>query len=608
MIQIDKIEISYFRSIYNLKLDGLQDLSVLSGKNDCGKSNILKALNLFFNNETDWKNPLDFQQDFSYKRLNEVRKETIKGRQFIRVKVSFIRGIKKSIKSLPEKFTVTKTWYRNSSTPDLKTSLDLQFKQGKIKSESLHRAEAQLQNYLNRIRYEYIPAVKDRNFFLYSLALLQDTIMENRSSGSVEKAVKNLNNTVEQGTEALNREFESVCGVKTNIRLPSDLSSLFKAFSVATMGIDDDIALTKRGDGIQTRFIPSLLFHVSENSKLTYLWGFEEPENCLEHALASELANNLYDTYCENNQIILTTHSPAFLSLEGEGVSKYRIYNLSDETESAHIYPHVNNHHTLSLIQEELGLLELARKQQLEYLQKKEELESMISSVSELEKKYLDSNKPILLTEGRTDPKILSCAWASLYPGVDMPFKVLSCSTLPKESGEAAGASVLKMALESARPDHPITIGLFDYDDRGIKEYKSLNKNFSKKTALGDIKIHKNLRSAGFCIPTIQGKETYREVENLPIEFVFPDEYIIKTTTDGHGLHLEQEKAVTIVKGKKIKECEASGNHNRKIVGNKVQFAEEVVPTFDKDAFVNFKHIFDLVGVVIAELQPCEQE
>ena len=48
-----------------MKLDDVKDVTVLSGKNDCGKSNVLRALNLFFNNQTDWITPLIFEKVFS---------------------------------------------------------------------------------------------------------------------------------------------------------------------------------------------------------------------------------------------------------------------------------------------------------------------------------------------------------------------------------------------------------------------------------------------------------------------------------------------------------------------------------------------------------------
>ena len=42
---IEKIEIQYFRSIYRTIITGVEDINVITGKNDVGKSNILRALN-----------------------------------------------------------------------------------------------------------------------------------------------------------------------------------------------------------------------------------------------------------------------------------------------------------------------------------------------------------------------------------------------------------------------------------------------------------------------------------------------------------------------------------------------------------------------------------
>ena len=45
---LEEIEISYFRSFYKFKLRQLKDLNIVFGKNDSGKSNVIRALNLFF--------------------------------------------------------------------------------------------------------------------------------------------------------------------------------------------------------------------------------------------------------------------------------------------------------------------------------------------------------------------------------------------------------------------------------------------------------------------------------------------------------------------------------------------------------------------------------
>ena len=60
---IEKIEINHFRSIYKVEIDRLSHVNVFSGLNDVGKSNVIKALNLFFKNQVDWQTDLDFQRD-----------------------------------------------------------------------------------------------------------------------------------------------------------------------------------------------------------------------------------------------------------------------------------------------------------------------------------------------------------------------------------------------------------------------------------------------------------------------------------------------------------------------------------------------------------------
>ena len=40
---IERIEIQYFRSIYRETISGLRSLNIFTGKNDVGRSNVLKA-------------------------------------------------------------------------------------------------------------------------------------------------------------------------------------------------------------------------------------------------------------------------------------------------------------------------------------------------------------------------------------------------------------------------------------------------------------------------------------------------------------------------------------------------------------------------------------
>ena len=63
-VKITEISIKNFRSIVNMNID-VEQLNMFVGLNDVGKSNVLKALNLFFNNETDYNEKFAFESDFS---------------------------------------------------------------------------------------------------------------------------------------------------------------------------------------------------------------------------------------------------------------------------------------------------------------------------------------------------------------------------------------------------------------------------------------------------------------------------------------------------------------------------------------------------------------
>lgn len=296
---IKSIRIQFFRSIYDLDLKNLSNITVFAGLNDSGKSNIIKALNLFFNNETDWDSLLDFEYDFSRNRLSRVV-ETIHGRQFIRIAITFKRG-DSFIGSLPEYFDVQRTWYRYSVYPDEKNSLERQLKYGKLPTKNIGSANRSLQRFLNRIHYEYVPAIKDKDYIKYILSRLQDTILENQSrEQEFRNAVSSLNKKVQLELKTFIEEYQNVTGIKSIIGLSTNVREVFTSFNINTDLADSSIPIDFRGDGIRMRIIPSLLNYISENSPYQYIWGFEEPENCMENKFASELAQKFENEYSLN--------------------------------------------------------------------------------------------------------------------------------------------------------------------------------------------------------------------------------------------------------------------------------------------------------------------
>jgi chromosome segregation ATPase len=112
---ISEVEIKGFRSIRHCKLEDLGDFTVFSGLNNSAKSNFLRALNAFFNDQTDKDIWLDVNSDFFRPYLGKNKKRQIS----VSVKFSlpdyfkFRKGLE-AVKRLlgASEFTITKTWRR----------------------------------------------------------------------------------------------------------------------------------------------------------------------------------------------------------------------------------------------------------------------------------------------------------------------------------------------------------------------------------------------------------------------------------------------------------------------------------------------------------------
>jgi AAA15 family ATPase/GTPase len=57
---ISSVSVRYFRSINSLDLKKVEQVNIITGANDVGKSNLIRALNLFFNESDDVGNDIIF--------------------------------------------------------------------------------------------------------------------------------------------------------------------------------------------------------------------------------------------------------------------------------------------------------------------------------------------------------------------------------------------------------------------------------------------------------------------------------------------------------------------------------------------------------------------
>ena len=208
---------------------------------------------------------------------------------------------------------------------------------------------------------------------------------------------------------------------------------------------------------------------------------------------------------------------------------------------------------------------------------------------------------PILLTEGRTDVKLLEIAWQKLYPNNKRNFEIHSCDPVPFESntGGAGGAATLRSRIITVPHTSPNKlIAIFDRDREGIRNF-SLDGNFVLFNARDDQKVHLNKKAYAFLVPVPHALEEFRKFSNLPIEFLFEEQYLRKKV-DNKGLVLTAKKIETKVDGQTIEERQGD---RLALMGiekdSKKWFSERVVPTLPAKAFKNFTLIFDVIAEII---------
>lgn len=522
MIVIESITIRYFRSVYTVNLKECKDLTVIAGKNDVGKSNILKALNLFFNQQTDYMNSFSFQDDYSITRKEEVRRDTVRGQQFISIEVQFVRG-NRMVNSLPPKFSVTKRWDMHSN--EAKTTTDvyrrmIRYAQEKGIKYNEKTTTTQLSTFLNRIKYVYIPAIKDDRVFSGTLDILQQSLFSASHSAILDEPISKANEAVQLIIADLQDDFEKATGIKNQVALPTTLNYTNGLLQINTQVDYGSITIDKRGDGIRTHYLPKILNYVANNSKNIHIWGFEEPENSYEYRRCIQVANEFDHEYSVNSQIFITSHSPAFFT-EKENKLIVHVTSQDGKTSLGHSY--------MSL-EEELGYIELYRK----FIERVKELEiqeaELSSRAEDLNNQIAQMTTPLILTEGKTDSQLIKTALTRLKLEQFSNYEIQPIQSC----GTSNNTTLLRYLQDLSNNSHPanLVIGIFDRDTKLEITINGQNIDIRNEPY---VRIAHNIYAFALPIP-----HSRPQGDQISIEHYFTDDEIC-TEYEGKRLFLGNE-------------------------------------------------------------------
>lgn len=388
---LSKIRIRNFRSISDLSIDAA-DLSILIGKNDTGKSNILRALNLFFNNQTDFRTAFDFDRDFS----RDAKTGQGKAPE-IRIDLHFIIPTGYKVPEEARFIEWTKRWRSNDFIPE-----DPVLVLKGNKKESIG-GRSKLWNYINNIDYHYIPALKGREYFSELLSDIYD-VLSDVSEDDLLSAAGSLQNQVEVILNEVAEDLKKVLQGGSVPKLPQNLRSIFRLIQFESDGID----LDRRGDGIRVRHVPSLMKFLCDlkskragHYQILHLWGLEEPENSVDFISAFELRDQILDIAKKKDfQIFMSTHSPVFFKLE-DSIEAKTIFFKKDGGSTC-----------ISSVEgdvaDEMGVLRVVSPYVEESRAFVSELRSNIEILTKkLKDDVLDPSRKVVFVEGPTDEEVL---------------------------------------------------------------------------------------------------------------------------------------------------------------------------------------------------------
>ena len=299
----------------------------------------------------------------------------------------------------------------------------------------------------------------------------------------------------------------------------------------------------------------------------------------------------LTEIFKDLNCISLLDEPDSFLHPEWQFNFFDQINEISNEsTNSNHIL--MSSHSAITLIKfikEKVGYFEfhetkgyinnklpkkIAINKLSENLIKLHEQEQLLSIINTIQ----IENKPILFTEGKTDPLIIKSAYERLYPEEVIPFIPFYCF-----GHKSVSQIVRDHDVQSDMQGRPI-FALFDFD----KAFNTFN-GFSD-----DYYINSHVDGL---VKKLKDQEIYAMM--LPVPDNGIKNQVINPDTgecyNDHSVMTIEHLFFDFVDGNKFQVDTSTPSNPKRFSSDKVDFAKNVVPSLPDEAFNVFKPLFDFI-------------
>ncbi len=444
-MKIVSFSVKNYRSIVEANKINISNLNVLLGKNNEGKSNILRALSVCMSCINDYRR-------FRYK-FSEYSLKTDPIYNWSRDFPMTLQNRTKGKKSIFELEMYMDDGELNNFNKTIGTRITSHIIRLKIKIDENNKVdvtfplkgtnsltkkkEKVLEFFSNKIYYNYIPAVRTegqaikliKNNIATDLRTLNNNPVYIEALNKIRKLQEERLKEISKNIKKELSEFlPKVKDVKIEIE---DDYKIASSISNINVSVDDGVMtnIENKGDGVKSLSVLAMLKNRVADFGVTSIIAIDEPEAHLHSGAINEL-NNIIKSLSENNQVIISTHNHLF--------TNYLNIESNLIVDSGKVKPAKN----INEIREILGV-----------------------KVSD----NLVSARFVLLVEGETDKKLLNYL---LMNKSTLIKKSLSERLIAIESIDSA--SKIEFYLNRFKNDLCFTLVLLDNDEEGKKHINNI--------------------------------------------------------------------------------------------------------------------------------------
>ncbi|HBD7083178.1 AAA family ATPase [Legionella pneumophila] len=323
-IKFSKFQVKKYRSLLDVCLD-ISDSRpvVICGENNIGKTNFLRALNVFFNHI--------YEKD-NYQANHDIPHHIFYGSGGAGAKTELIGTFIKDGEEISLQIV-----FKNNCDPHY-------FINGK--SSNIDKVK----DILTQFHYLYVESHNIVLPNLISVILEKDGLMPldaKRSKQSAplvklaefielsQHAIADIENEINDCFKQLTNFDGILKGKELRIKFAEfdKLRDVVKNMTSITLYDGNNHGIAAKGSGAQRAVFLALMQFISQNSKKNIVWGIDEPEAFLQPRLQKQISNVMHEIVEKRGQpVILTTHSQHFIKLNELNDTHLFVGEISDKT------------------------------------------------------------------------------------------------------------------------------------------------------------------------------------------------------------------------------------------------------------------------------------